>query len=314
MSTTDPLHRYRDWNDVPRDLRSAEQLTTRGFRDLGPPVALVATPDGDVPLHSTSEARRRRDGMWGRGARGDAAAPAAPHPAARHDGDLVGRLARGAEPRPGDIVRGTCRRCERTASGLIDGVCPRCRREARGDRLRHDAHGWLEALFADRFVILDTETTGLGRHDEIIEVGVVDASGATLLESLVWPRGGRVPSAATRVHGLHLEDLHGAPTWPAVLDRLRRVTDGRRVLAWNAPFDERMARQSSRAWKVRHGLPAFECAMQAYALALGHAGGRCRLERAATEQGVRTQAQTHRSADDARLTLAVLRSLAGRGD
>jgi len=175
------------------------------------------------------------------------------------------------------------------------------------------AHGWIERLFESDFVVLDTETTGLGRRDEIIEVGVVDADGRALLDTRVWPRSGHVPDGARRVHGLGIEDLRGAPTWPDVLPELRALLDGRRVLAWNAPFDERMARQSSRLWRVSHDLPAFECAMRAYALARGVASGRRKLDTAARERGVATGHQAHRGADDARLSLAVLRSLAADG-
>jgi DNA polymerase-3 subunit epsilon len=303
--------RYHDWSEVPRDLRSAAQLTARGFRDLGPVAAEVRTDEGAVALHSTSEARRRRDGMWHGGTQ--ATPPAGvPTPAgqARESRDLVRNLARGSTPRPGEARRGRCTRCGRDAVGLIEDVCRACRRAERETALRSAAFGWLGQLLEGDFVVLDTETTGLGRRDEVIEIGVVDADGRTLLESMVWPRAERVPAASTRVHGLRLDDLRGAPTWPRVLERLQEVTRGRRILAWNAPFDERIALQSSRLWHVPHGLPAFECAMRAYALARGVPAGRMKLEAAAREQAVLDREQTHRSAEDARLTLEVLLRLA----
>jgi len=170
----------------------------------------------------------------------------------------------------------------------------------------------LSRLLEQDFVVLDTETTGLGRNDEIIEIGVVAADGSTVLHSLVFPRAGQVPSRATRVHGLTLDDLEGAPTWPEVLPELRDRIGDRTVLAWNAPFDERMAQQSSRLWRVQHGLPAFECAMRAYALAAGIGSGRRKLAAAAVDQGLLDGPQRHRSTDDARLTLEVLRRMLGR--
>ncbi len=298
------LPRFVRASDVPRDLRPADELAQRGYRDLGPARATLLRGGRELPLYSTSEARRRRDGMWPRAER--AASPSG------RGGDLVERLAERSVAPPGRAVGGRCQACGKDATPLVDGLCPSCRRSRRQTALRSSAAGWLEGLFADDFLVLDTETTGLGRNDEIIELGVVDASGATLLETLVWPHAERVPAGATRVHGLTLDDLRGAPAWPEVLPELQALASGRRVLAWNAPFDERMARQTSRLWRLRAGLPAFECAMRAYAVAAGVVGGHRKLELAAAEQGVLDGPQRHRSSDDARLTLAVLRSLAGR--
>lgn len=241
---------------MPRDLRPAAELADRGYRDLGPQRASLSLAGGEVALYSTSEARRRRDGMWARTPAGVKAHP-------------------------------------------------------RAATVKRTAPTWLRDLLQGDFVVLDTETTGLGASDEIIEVAVVDGGGTTLLHTLVWPHAGRVPQAATRVHGLRIGDLAGAPTWPQVLAELGPRLRGRRVLAWNAPFDERMARQSSGLWGVPHDLPDFECAMRAYALARGLPGGRSRLAAAAATEGVMTGAQRHRSVDDARLALAVLTGLAG---
>lgn len=299
------LPRYRRRHEVPRDLRPAGELSGRGYHDLGPPRAVLVVDGADLPLYSTSEARGRRDGMWHRGAERDARS------AGRRD--VVSALAGGHATKPGEAVRGTCSVCGKRALGLIEGVCPSCQQRRRDAALSGAAASWIRDLLDGDFVILDTETTGLGRRDEVIEVAVVDASGATLLQTLVWPQGGSVPQGATRVHGLTIDDLGGAPTWPHVLPELREALGGRRVLAWNAPFDERMARQSSRLWRLRHDLPAFECAMRAYALARGVASGRRKLAAAAADEGVLAAPQRHRSADDARLTLAVLTRLGASG-
>lgn len=293
-----PLPRYPCLQDVPRDLRSAAELATSGYHDLGLPRAYLAQDGGDIALFSTAEARRRRDGMWPRSAAGREALSAGT--------DAV--TARGRAPGFRDRA-GVCRVCGRQAQDLVGGACPSCRPERRRTNPRGTAAAWLKELLQEDFAVLDTETTGLGRHDEIIEIGVVDASGTTLLEALVWPRSGRVPAGATRVHGLTLTDLEGAPTWTEVLPELEAALDGRRVLAWNAPFDERMVRQSSRLWHLQHRLPAFECAMRHYALARGVPSGRRKLADAAAEAGLLDGPQRHRSTDDARLTLALLANL-----
>jgi DNA polymerase-3 subunit epsilon len=109
-----------------------------------------------------------------------------------------------------------------------------------------------------------------------------------------------------------MDDLWDAPTFDQVYAALLDVTAGRRVIAWNAPFDERMVRQSATAWGRRERLRGFECAMRAYALARGLRHGRAKLERAAAETGVLGAGpQAHRSTDDARLTLQVLMRVGG---
>lgn len=303
----DDVPRYHDRSRVPRDLRPEAELAERGYHRLGPVRAVLEERGRELALYSTSEARVRRDALWARpvaaaaGERPDTA-PADPVRAI-----VDGRAA------PGRPRTGACEACGEVRSGLIDGVCPSCRQGRRRRGLRDAAGAFLARLFEDDFVVVDTETTGLGRGDEVIELGVVAADGRTLLQTLVYPRSGAVPSGATHIHGLTLDDLEGAPTWPQVLPELRELLAGRRVLAWNAPFDERMLQQSSRLWRVGHGLPAFECAMRAYALARGIASGRSKLARAAAEQGLLDGPQRHRSADDARLTLEVLRRLVDAG-
>ncbi|HZJ08589.1 MAG TPA: 3'-5' exonuclease, partial [Trueperaceae bacterium] len=151
--------------------------------------------------------------------------------------------------------------------------------------------------------------TGLSARDEILEIAAVGPDGAVLFESLVQPKRGYVPAASTRIHGLSYGDVVNAPTWPEVVEELFQVVSGYRLLAWNASFDERLCAQSSRAWGLAHPLPGFECAMRAYANCRGVGSGALRLERAASVEGVLAAGQSHRSADDARLTVSVLRCL-----
>lgn len=60
-------------------------------------------------------------------------------------------------------------------------------------------------------VYLDTETTGLGSTDEIIEISIIDDDGSTLLETLVKPSQ-PIPADSTRVHGITDADVQGERT------------------------------------------------------------------------------------------------------
>lgn len=267
---------YEQRDEAPRDLRTRAELAANSMTMLGEPLAHLRTSAGLEPLYSTSAARLLRDALW---------------PRARHGT---------AAPQPSDDARPP--RASRPRR--VDHI-PVKDRPGREPERTANAGRWLDALFREGFVVLDTETTGLSTRDEVIEVGVVDSTGAPLLETKVFPRSGRVPAASTRIHGYTLADLRGAPSWPEVMGELERVLAGRRVLAWNAPFDERMVAQSTRLWDLRSELRGFECAMRAYASVRSVAGA-VRLQRAAMIEGVLAGDQAHTSLEDARLTLAVL--------
>jgi DNA polymerase-3 subunit epsilon len=85
-----------------------------------------------------------------------------------------------------------------------------------------------------RAVVIDCETTDL--PGGVTEVAVVDTDGRILLNTLVNP-GNPISPEAARVHNINDQMVFGAPSFPNVLSEILRVTAGRRVLAYNAPFD-----------------------------------------------------------------------------
>ena len=105
-------------------------------------------------------------------------------------------------------------------------------------------------VIAQNPVYLDTETTGLDRSDEIIEISVIDDSGETLFESLVKPSR-PIPEDTMRVHHISNEAVSAASTWPVVWTQVRPVLFGRLIVLYNAEFDLRMISQSH----MRYGFP-----------------------------------------------------------
>ena len=165
-------------------------------------------------------------------------------------------------------------------------------------------------------LFFDTETTGLGSNAEIVEVGVVDSVGKTVLESLVRPRR-RIPSDAIAVHGISNEMVRDAPTWGEVWPQVRQLFTGRRVGIFNADFDLRMMRQSHKqhglSWEEMGG-SAF-CVMKMYARYYGERLGIENakwqsLQKAGRQCGIPLP-NSHRAVDDARLACAVFRHMAG---
>gem|GEM_PF-305791 len=77
-----------------------------------------------------------------------------------------------------------------TQARIQGGICASCRtREP--FRLRKKAISqWAQQMLQqDGWVMLDTETTGLERDDEVIELAVIGKDGTVLLDTLVRPQG-----------------------------------------------------------------------------------------------------------------------------
>ncbi len=136
-----------------------------------------------------------------------------------------------------------------------------------GERLRARARAiaWASRVADDpATVYLDTETTGLGRDAEVIELAVVGADGRILLDTLVRPVG-PIPADASRVHGIRDVHVAAAPDWRVIHERLCTLLEGRTVVVYNATFDRRMVAQSCGRHRLADPYPDWHCAMMAYA-------------------------------------------------
>lgn len=95
------------------------------------------------------------------------------------------------------------------------------------------------------YLILDTETTGLGENDVIIQIGIVDLDGNTKFDSLVRPtKRKRISSDATWIHGYKMADLKNSPTMAELWLQINEITSGKELLIFNASFDERLLDQT----------------------------------------------------------------------
>jgi DNA polymerase-3 subunit epsilon len=136
-----------------------------------------------------------------------------------------------------------------------------------GDHAR--AADWARTLLATgAFVILDTETTGLGVDAEICQIAIIDPTGAVLLDTLVKPTR-PIPWDAIAIHHITNEMVVDAPLFAVLVPQLRALLDGRAVVIYNAAFDTRMLAQSALEAE-RWDLPVFGsftavCAMEMYA-------------------------------------------------
>lgn len=98
-------------------------------------------------------------------------------------------------------------------------------------------------MTSNNWVILDTETTGLGTDDEICQIGILAPSGTGLLDMFVKPTV-PIPAEATAIHGITNDHVKNALTIADLEDTLHRLLVGKEIVVYNAPYDSRMLRQS----------------------------------------------------------------------
>ncbi|MHD0650912.1 3'-5' exonuclease family protein [Pseudomonas aeruginosa] len=168
------------------------------------------------------------------------------------------------------------------------------------------ARAWLEDLDP---LIIDTETTGLDDHDQVIEIAVVDRLGAVLFESRLRPTVD-VSEGAYAVHGIASADLLSESQWPVIAQRLSQVIQGRQVIAFNDEFDCRLLQQTARAFGETFRMQS-RCAMGLAAEAFGATNryGSISLAAAAAAAGVPIIC-AHTARGDALTTLAVINAIA----
>lgn len=159
---------------------------------------------------------------------------------------------------------------------------------------------------------LDTETTGLGEDDEVIEVCLMDHAGIVLLNTLVRPLK-VIPSEVSKIHGIYEADVMNAPTWDMVHDKLSQLISGKTVIMYGADFDVRMMNQTAQ----KYGFPALNfhprCAMKLFAEWNGERKGDgyrwMKLVWAANSVGINTDG-AHRAEADCLMTLGVMIQMA----
>jgi len=166
-------------------------------------------------------------------------------------------------------------------------------------------------------VYLDTETTGLDKNAEIVEIAVVDDTGQILINRLIRPTQ-PIPPVVSNLHGITDEMVAGAISWPALWPTVRGLLLGKTIGIYNAEFDVRIMRQSLERYRLpwRESLATSDI-LSLYSEYRGEwdptrrALRRFRLEDAGRAFRIPLP-NSHRAADDALLARALLRRIAGQ--
>ena len=173
---------------------------------------------------------------------------------------------------------------------------------------RGDATRWARSLLSGgEFVVLDSETTGLGNPIDFVEVGVLSGRGEPLFDSLIKPSC-PIDPRASRVHGHTAESLAGERRFFEVYPDLLEVLWSRRVVVYNASYDRRVwdaavGRLGARA-SLAGDLAPWECAMRAFAAYVGERSKRGGYKSQKLPGG------DHTALGDARATLRLIQRIA----
>lgn len=125
-----------------------------------------------------------------------------------------------------------------------------------------------ELVKSGDYVILDTETTGLYKGSEIVQIGLLDSHGKTLIDTLIKPVK-PIPADATRIHGITNEMVATAAPWLDVRAVLMRYIQAKNVIIYNADYDVSMLFYSDQvnglAFSWSDHVAGWHCAMTEYA-------------------------------------------------
>ena len=169
---------------------------------------------------------------------------------------------------------------------------------------------------AEKPVYIDTETTGITRTDEILEIVIVDWDGSVLFESFIRPQK-PIPPESTAIHGITSDMVEKARPWPIAWQQIRPLVAGRLLAIYNAEFDMRMMQQSLEQYRLpwRENFDTLDI-MDLFSQFIGEwdpnrkALRRYRLEQAGKYFKIPIP-NAHHALEDTLLARAVLYSMAG---
>jgi DNA polymerase III epsilon subunit family exonuclease len=171
-----------------------------------------------------------------------------------------------------------------------------------------------ETLADGRFVVYDVETTGTNiRRDELVEIAAATYENQQLVDEdfhhLICPARGYIPRAATRIHGIHFQDVADAPSVAQVLPEFLDYVDNETMVGHNITrFDNRFLDRATGKYLDGQGFNPFCIDTLRLARRLLPDHPRYTLESLAKTLDVGDKV-LHRAEDDLRLTAQVFFAL-----
>lgn len=169
------------------------------------------------------------------------------------------------------LAKWNCPVCGNKKDHLYDKFCGYCQHERKLEKDRNSSIIWSRAILESDYIIMDTETTGL--YDaEIVELAIIDLSGNVLLNTRINPVNGaklyekRNGIAAVDVHGITIEALQEAPTFPETYEAIKAVLQYKDLLIYNFAYDSPLLNHVCRLHQLDEiEIRYSDCVMNIYA-------------------------------------------------
>ena len=115
--------------------------------------------------------------------------------------------------------------------------------------------------YKEKYVILDTETTGLA---EIVQLTIINLLGEPILNTLVKPTIA-IPSGVIAIHGITNKMVAQTPCFPDIYPQLRDALFGKIVIIYNANFERGIINYCCKLHELDLIFIHSNCLMQRYA-------------------------------------------------
>lgn len=183
---------------------------------------------------------------------------------------------------------------------LTEGLCTHCFYNL---KIQEMTRREIKEMFdnKDKYVILDTETTGLYEDDEVIEIAIIDLDGNVLLNTRI-NTDIPISEGAYEVHHIKKEDLKDKPYFKDINDTVSKILKGKEVLIFNASFDTEKMMQSGYTGEINS-----MCLMELYRTYM-NAAYRISLQNALSYQSINI-VQDHSALGDCICCLELLKSM-----
>lgn len=208
----------------------------------------------------------------------------------------------------------TCVVCHEVYNSHFDlneeKICSYCIHEKKKKEIQNkiatEFKSWLDEK--EKYLILDTETTGLSYDDEVIEIGIIDLDGNNKFYTRIKPTRNEISDGAYNVHRISEDMLINQPTFKEVFNELIQVIENKTLLVFNTSFDLRMIEQSCDELELKQ-LKAIlfdnKCLMKIMTNYLMY-NKWCSLQDCCWELGLDVQ-QNHTTLEDCKMVLEVIR-------
>lgn len=177
----------------------------------------------------------------------------------------------------------------------------------------------IDVIKSGDYLILDTETTGLGVDAEICQIAIINSKGETLLDTLVKPVK-PIPADATAIHGITNEQVKDCMGFSLLESKIYNLLKNRHVIIYNRDYDVQMLNQSNRQGRYPddwNKVATYWCAMKHFAEIYGDYNSYYKTYRwkslsvACQHYGIEVPKDAHSALADCKSTLAVCKAMAG---